>query len=445
MKPSMFNVVQMYKGNVLLYNTYSTSMVELKPELYNCIFEQGNMEDYPETEQLLSMGFIVEDDIDEAEEQRQLRECVINNNISNITNIIIAPTLACNANCFYCFEKGYRRGTMNKSTAKAVVHFLKENWNGEKIGITWFGGEPLLAADIIEFLINELNQTGIAFSSKITTNGLLLSKEMLGRIQSKWNVEQIQITIDAIGEEYNKIKNYEEIPDAFSVVIDNIMKALHAGFEIRIRINFDPDKMETAVKTMEYLNKSFGYFQNLQIYFAPIDEDDCVVRNITNSFNDYNEHPFIRLIKYGREHGLYSGFSDMEGDNEMLKFDSYNLLKKLKIYPSPINCYAACPNVFSIDSDGRLYKCHRGLGRIEFSSGNVFTGVEKNSAYYFFSNSNESMDECKECVLLPVCQGGCKINTKLYKGKECCAPSKAIIKELVQLYREDLERKEGDR
>ena len=442
MKPSKFNIVQPYGDNVLIYNTFSTSMVEIEPQLYTNIFENGEIRYKKEIEQLTSMGFLVDDSLNELAEQKQLRDTVVSTSGDIISNIIIAPTLACNAHCFYCFENGYRKGIMTPDTAYAVVRFLKKHWNGDKIGITWFGGEPLMAADVIEIMIDELNKEGIPFASKITTNGSLLTNEMIKRIQKKWNVDKIQITVDALGAEYNAIKNYTGIDDAFSVVMKNIGQCLKAGLTIRIRINFDPDKMDTAIKTMEYLNIVFGDSPNIKVYFAPIDEDDYVVRNITDSFSEQDEHPYIKLIKYGRQHGLYRGFPDMEDDKYTQAFDSHGLLKKLKIYPQPINCYATCQNVFSIDCNGNLYKCHRGLGRDEYASGNVFTGVEKNDIYNFFCDTEVVMNECKDCAILPICQGGCKINARLYKGKGCCAPSKAIINQLVQLYREDLE-KEG--
>ena len=76
---------------------------------------------------------------------------------------------------------------------------------------------------------------------------------------------------------------------------------------------------------------------------------------------------------------------DTSADHE---YDMHGLLKKLKIYPSPINCYATCPNVFSIAPDGDIYKCHRALGRKEYASGNVKTGVIENDAYNFFVIQN---------------------------------------------------------
>lgn len=133
---------------------------------------------------------------------------------------------------------------------------------------------------------------------------------------------------------------------------------------------------------MNYLLERFDNSTHLKIYFAPIDADDEIVKNISNEFEEYEEHPYISLIKFGRKNHLYRGFPDMEDDTSAdPEYDAHGLLKKLKIYPSPINCYATCPNVFSIAPNGDIYKCHRALGRKEYASGNVKTGIEENAAY----------------------------------------------------------------
>ena len=42
----MFNIAQLYNDNILLYNTYSTSLVEIEPAIYNRIFIEGNYSDH---------------------------------------------------------------------------------------------------------------------------------------------------------------------------------------------------------------------------------------------------------------------------------------------------------------------------------------------------------------------------------------------------------------
>lgn len=438
MKESIFNISQLSNNKIVLYNTFTTSLVELSQYLYHAIFTEKNFS-LPEVSSLFNMGFLVDDSCDELQTMENLRCGVIENSSKKIANIIIAPTLECNAHCFYCFENGYRKGKMTIETADALITFLVKNWNGTKLGITWFGGEPLLASDIIEYISQKLNESGVVYTCKITTNGSLFTKEIAEKAINSWNVEKVQITIDAIGDEYNRIKNFDnEYEDAFSLVIKNIESALLLGIKIKIRINFDPKQQKKALDTMNYLLMRFNHSDCLKIYFAPIDADDEIVKNISNEFNEYDEHPYISLIKFGRKHHLYRGFPDMEDDEMNHEYDVCGLLKKLKIYPSPINCYATCPNVFSIAPNGDIYKCHRALGRKEYASGNIRTGIEINGAYKFFCNTDLTYEECSTCPILPICQGGCKINARLYSGKEACAPSKAIIKDLILLYKEDL-------
>lgn len=439
MKKSLFNISQPSENGVLLYNTFTTSLVELPNNLYTAIFEKSDYS-LPETSKLYDMGFLVDDTYDELEAMEKIRCDVIKNSSSQIANIIIAPTLECNAHCFYCFENGYRKGKMSLETADALVQFLEKRWNKEKLGITWFGGEPLLASDIIDYVSKRLTERNIVYGCKITTNGSLFDKQTAQKALELWHVEKVQITIDAVGDKYNRIKNYDkQYPDAFSLVMQNIQNALSMGINLKIRINFDPNKQDEALEIMNYLLKRFHSATHMKIYFAPIDADDEIVKNISGNFDEYDEHPYISLIKFGRKHHLYRGFPDMEDDNSPNhEYDTHGLLKKLKIYPSPINCYATCPNVFSIAPNGDIYKCHRALGRKEYASGNVKTGIEKNDAYKFFCNTKLTYNECNTCPILPICQGGCKINARFYSGKEACAPSKAIIKDLILLYREDL-------
>ena len=437
MRLSKFNVIQKYNNGFLVYNTLSTSLVELDEKLFTNIFVQHDFTS-EESRDLYNMGFLVDDNYDENYFLKEIRQDVLDNSSDKIGNIIIAPTLECNAHCYYCFENGFRNGTMSIETADYLVDFLTQKWNGEKLGITWFGGEPLLAAEIIDYISSSLTKRNIVFGTKVTTNGSLLNEQIIDKMKNAWCVEKVQITIDAIGDEYNKIKNYLNFKNPFECVMENIGSLLTASIPVKIRINFNPEKQEKVLETMNYLTQRFGNNSFLKIYFAPIDAESNMVKNVAEKFNEYDEHPYISLIKFGRKNKLYRGFPDTE--EEICSYgDENGLLKKLKIYPSTINCYATCPNVLSIGPDGGIYKCHRVLGRKEYSSGNVIEGIIENEAYKFFCNTKLTYEECENCKVLPICQGGCKVNARLYSGKEACAPCKSIIEDLILLYKEDLD------
>ena len=126
MKKSIFNISQQIGDKLLLYNTFTTSMVEMSKELYESVFVQDDFS-ISETSSLYSMGFLIDDSCDEVLAMENLRNEVVKNSSDKIANIIIAPTLECNAHCFYCFENGHRKGRMSLETADALIEFLEKN------------------------------------------------------------------------------------------------------------------------------------------------------------------------------------------------------------------------------------------------------------------------------------------------------------------------------
>lgn len=434
MKFSRFNIYKKYNDNEYwIYNTLTTAVVLIDKNIFEKIFLKKNFDiDDDNLLKLSEMGFFIEDNFDELEYLNDLRKSVISSN-KNIADIMIAPTMDCNARCYYCFEKNSHKEKMSLETADNVVSYLKKYWNGDLLNITWFGGEPLMATDVIDYISKKLVQNHIRFTSKITTNGFNLTKEIVERAIKYWHTNKIQVTIDGLFEEYNRIKNYKNIDgiDPFENVINNIKISLKLKMKIKIRINFDPLKKERAINLMEYLQEEFKVYDNFSVYFAPIDDDK--ISSITEKFRDLEEHPFLSLIKVGQKYGYYS--KNDRGKDKNFLYDDKGILVNLKLYPSPTNCYASCPCVFAIDSKGDLYKCHRILGKgAKYCSGNVRTGVIKNEIYNFFCNTKLSFSECNTCKILPICQGGCKINAFMYKDTHACSPIKSIVNELIEIY-----------
>ena len=435
MKESAFNLCDKYDdASVWVYNTLTTATVILENDIYKNIFENRNWSDFKEEfESLCSMGYFIDDDFDELDYLSELRKTVVRSN-SKISDIMIAPTMDCNARCYYCFEHGSHHDKMTYEIADAVVKYIEEHWNHELFNINWFGGEPLMATDVIEYITEKMELAGIQFISRITTNGLYLTRAVAKRAKEKWHTTKIQISIDALFEEYDRIKHYVDTPTgAFDVVILNLKNALEEGLKVRVRINFNPLEKEKATKLMSFLQSKFSEYSNFSSYFAPIDANSDIVPSIAGKFSKSAVHPYFSLIQFAQKYGYFSG--NTRGKDGNFLFDDKGLLQDLKLYPSPTNCYASCPCVFAIDSHGDLYKCHRVLGKgKKYASGNVVTGIEKNEIYNFFCNSDLAFEECKTCKILPICQGGCKINAYIYHDEHACTPIKSVVNQLVRMY-----------
>lgn len=430
MKKSQFIVEQQgFESNtMLLYSTFSTSMVELENELYEEIFLNNKYDNhFEEVQALREMGFLISDDYDELAFLESLRIKTLEANDDTPSYYIICPTTGCNARCYYCFEKGTVQKRMDECTTKAVAEYILKHHDSEHLVIQWFGGEPLLEPQTISYIADYLNSAGVNFDSKIITNGYLLSDEIINNAVNRWRVRIIQITIDDLNEKYNQIKDYTyKNVNPFEIVMHNIQSCLEANLNIRIRINFNPLEYNKAVTTVDYLRNRFGNRPNFFVYLAPIDSKD--IPAITDGFTSLQKHPLIALLDAEKDFCSFGNY-----DKKTEKGNAYDaILRKYYLTPIPTSCYGGCESSLTIDSMGNIFNCHRLLGHEEYSSGNVFTGRVKNEIAKIYSNPIISDERCCTCNLLPICQGGCKYRAYMYGKEHACTSVKGAVKELIK-------------
>ena len=410
----------------LIYNTRTTAFITLDKENYEKIFLNKNFSDSATIEPLKEMGFILDEDFDELQALEDIRKNGMEDPVQNVT---ILTTTECNARCYYCFENGIKQYPMTIDVADAVIEFIKANYPEPNFAINWFGGEPLLNFDIIKYITKKLKQCGYSIISHITTNGSLLTKEMLEYFLNEYEDLSFQITIDEVGDKYAKIKNYIDIDRslAYKRVIDNVAMLLDNKVTTNVRLNFAASQIERAKEIyVEILKSLDGHdLSSLYLYFAPLTLDSK--KEIISNFHGDIEHPFLQVVKTQMKQGfpLYKP----RYDGEMGMIGAFGLM------PNAFSCGMTTKNRFSIDADGTLYKCHRLSGKKEYSCGNVFTGIDKNcSVYKMFRNTAITDEECKKCNILPICQAGCKSQRILYGNEQKCHRIKQIQSQLVNLY-----------
>jgi uncharacterized protein len=135
---------------------------------------------------LREKGFIIDAEVDERAVLRakhiRAREG------GGALSLTIAPTLACNFRCTYCYQTRPAR-TMNKEVEEAVRELVRARLReGQSLFVTWFGGEPLLAMDTVERLsmafIKICRQKKARYSASIVTNGFLLDADTARRLSA---------------------------------------------------------------------------------------------------------------------------------------------------------------------------------------------------------------------------------------------------------------------
>ncbi len=155
--------------------------------------------------------------------------------------IVIVPTTACNFQCPYCFEKNKKTKRMSEDIQNKIVEYIENNKDLEKINLTWYGGEPLLAFDIIKELYHRINgiEGKCIGKHSIITNGLLISDEVIDFINYA-HVNSMQVTIDGIKEHHDitRCTKSNKLP-TFDKIMDNVDRLLQGcpDLKIKLRVN----------------------------------------------------------------------------------------------------------------------------------------------------------------------------------------------------------------
>ena len=115
----------------------------------------------------------------------------------------------CNFRCVYCYEE-FKKNRMLPEVVEGVVALVRKRAPQlRSLSIGWFGGEPLLAFDIIEDVAMRLRSIcathGIAYSSQMTTNGYHLDADRAARCIAA-GITRYQITLDGPAETHDKLR-----------------------------------------------------------------------------------------------------------------------------------------------------------------------------------------------------------------------------------------------
>ena len=432
-KKSRYNILFEHKGEKFAFNSFTTALNKVNDDFINILNSIGQIFDEEKTEnqQLISdmikEGYLINDDFDEL---KALQFYNLNKKFNNDTfSLTLAPTLSCNFDCPYCYESA-KHGTMGSAVKDKLLEFVEKNLKNKKyLNISWFGGEPLLAKEIIYDLsckfIALCEKLGVEYSAKMVSNFYLADKETINNLK-KHKVTQVQVTIDGSEKIHNtrrKLKNSSE--PTFNKILDNIGKSKEIGIPIIIRINADKTNIDSIGELVDILSQ-----RNLK---------DCYIYlGHTTIFDE------CCPTKFSKECFTNSDFAVQSIDFAKLLAEKgfKNIVNVM--YPTvvPFHCSAECLNAFIVGPSGELYKCENEIGETEKCVGSIF---HDNNSHAELLGTKEAMagmnwllcspfeDKiCRDCNVLPLCMGGCSIFKKKLL-KPYCMPWKYNLIDTLKL------------
>lgn len=208
----------------------------------------------------------------------------------NIVGITLMLVQGCNLACSYCFgdEGSYcDSGKMSKETAFKAIDYLFEHSDADKVLITFFGGEPLLAVDLMKEIISYCKTKDKNVGYSMTTNGTLLNDEVNKLIVE--NKISTIISIDGDKEKNDKNRYHKDGTGSYDQTVKNT-KELRKEYGLTSRATLTPGNLD-MVNTFNHLN-GLG-FKNIPMTPA---------NNLTSDaeFVEYINSE-IELIEYAKE------------------------------------------------------------------------------------------------------------------------------------------------
>src|SRR5260370_10039053 len=260
MQASMFNVrVPLEDRNeVFLMNTFSEAQLIVSRDVVDLLDRVDAFE--PETEseretlaQLVENGFVVTDRAAEREDLTRFFHEVRES--SDTLKVTVLTTLQCNFACDYCIQGDH--GDYNKSAAKMSMETAARvaAWTESRLDaiapkrlvVTFFGGGPLLNMpvlyDLAERLHGAARARGIEILLNIITNGLLLSREMVERL-NPLGLNGIKVTLDGDRDAHNRSRPLRGGQGTFDRIIATV-RAVAPLTRIAVAVTFDGDTADS--------------------------------------------------------------------------------------------------------------------------------------------------------------------------------------------------------
>lgn len=260
--------------------------------------------------------------------------------------LIILPTEKCNFRCTYCYED-FQVGRMSPSTVIGIKSFLARRVpQVSTLVLSWFGGEPLLAPDLIFDIgayANALAQNhSVKFRAGLTTNAYLLTSELFSRLLDI-DHRAFQITLDGDAACHDETRVRADSRGTFHTIWENLIgyKKVVKPFLVTLRLHLHRENIESMKRLYATIASELLTDHRFSVHF----------------------HKIVDHSKgAGIPQGVLSDIEFAEAQRYVTGARNSTRRRRRETAAGVEICYAARPNSFLIRANGSLGKCTVALG-----------------------------------------------------------------------------------
>jgi uncharacterized protein len=252
-------------------------------------------------------------------------------------------------------------------------------------------------------------KTEADYQASLTTNGYLLSKTVVARLKNA-RIDDVQITLDGPASVHDQRRILADGRGTFKRVMGNVIEASDVFERVALRINID---LRNKDRIPELLDKIPQGRHNIVLAFraATSPESPDVKASWCMDPHEYWRYE-NSLMQYAKGRGLcvLVGYA----------------------VPGTSFCAAYQKHTITVDPYGDLHRCPVCVGRRHQRYGELLSDGSIKVIGGFqadWDDWNPFMDaECRDCVALPLCMGGCLWYLRTQKGASMrCAAKQSIV------------------
>lgn len=397
MKESRYNVWVQRDDASYVYNGVTGALLRLTEADFRAVqrFLAGDPDSGCPPAVLADMAsgrMLVSDEYDEVKALETRYE--LSRHDSTYFGLTIVTSLGCNFDCPYCFEAKHP-SIMSPEIQAAVLEILDDQLpHIQGFGVTWFGGEPLVGKRpllaLSDAFIERCDGAGVDYTATITTNGYLLDEQTCAELRDR-RVGHVQVCLDGPPDVHDRMRPLANGSGTFWRIVENLRHAVDY-LSVSVRMNVDAENVKRSEELLQILAAE-GLAGRLTVNLGQIvgvDDGD-------GAPSATYQPPCLTTAAFAQ--------AEMEFTALALR---YGLGGPSIPSPTGAPCTAVRANELVVGSEGELYKCWDSVATPSEVIGHVSDYRNLNGRmqrwlkYDPFRN-----EECRGCVALPVCMGGC--------------------------------------
>lgn len=330
--------------------------------------------------------------------------------------ISLAIAQKCNMGCSYCYaDQGDFGGPMKnmplEKAKRAIDLLLDKHVEGEKVQLTFLGGEPLInrkaLKEATEYAYEKASDKKINIGFSITTNGTLLTTDDVTFFEQYGF--SVTISLDGLKEQHDMLRPMKGGTGSYDRIIENIKPLLAAQRKMQVsaRVTVTPNNLELPETLDAFIKMGFH-----SVGFSPLLRSSSGTKEMSAAD--------MKKMLAGM---IACGLKFEESVLKKQRYPFLNMVNALKEIDKgthrPYPCGAGA-GYMGVSADGDLAACHRFVNEPAGKMGDIANGIDPLLQNNWLASRHVHQQEpCNQCWARYHCGGGCH-HEVLEKGRNAC-------------------------